>query len=315
MRKNNVGRKRLKTISLYSRYEIKGLNLSRLLSSMVKKGIPLYHVKRVASDKIRLSINFNDNEKFFANLNELCYNEKNVRKIRDGGLFSPINFLMKNLGVLIGVIIFFVSTYSLDDLILGTSFSGTGAVLEKEITEILEDYGVKKYARFSSLDLRALEDRLLESTEGISFASLKKEGKVLSVYTVKSKEPKSLLTGKETCLKSTVSGVIEDVKVYRGTAILSIGDKVNIGDTIVDGYVYRNDKVCPINVVAKATILEEITKTYIFDKEGLEDLALTFIEEELEDKNVKSINITVIETDGKYTYTAKAEVKTTLFAG
>jgi hypothetical protein len=79
------------------------------------------------------------------------------------------------------------------------------------------------------------------------------------------------LTGKKTCLKSTVSGVIESIKVYRGTALLTVGDKVNIGDTIVDGYVYRNDKVCPINVVAKATILEEITKTYIFDKEGLED--------------------------------------------
>ena len=38
-------------------------------------------------------------------------------------------------------------------------------------------------------------------------------------------------------------------------------------------------------------------------------------EEELKDKNVKSVNITVVETDKKYTYTAKAVVKTTLFVG
>lgn len=314
MRKNNVDRKRIKT-SLYTRYEITGVNLSRLLSRLVKSGVALYKVKKIKANKIRLSVNSFDNEKFFANLNELCYNEKNVRKISEGGLFTPVNFLIKNVGFLVGVILFIFSTFFVDDFILDFSFSGTGAVYQKEITEILSEYGVKKYARFSSFDLREIEDRLLEKSDDISFASLEKNGKILSVYLVESKAPNSVLSGNAENLKSTVGGVIESIKVYRGTAVLSVGDTVKVGDIIVDGYTVRNEVVCKINVIASATVLSSVTKTYVLDSEGLEDIATTFIEEELSNQNLTNVNIAVNKKDGKYEYIATATVKTVIFAG
>jgi similar to stage IV sporulation protein len=314
MRKNIGNRKRIKP-SIYTRYEIVGLNLSRLLSRLVKTGVPLYNVKKIKANKIRLSVNSFDNEKFFANLNELCYNEKNVRKISEGGLFSPVNFLIKNVGFLVGVVIFTLSTFLVDDFILDFSFSGTGAVYEREITQILDEFGVKKYARFSSFNLREIEDRLLEKSDDITFASLEKNGKTLSVYLTKSKVPNTVLSGIAENLKSTVDGVIESIKVYRGTALLSVGDTVKVGEIIVDGFTVRNEVVCKINVIASATILSSVTKTYILDREGLEDIATTFIEEELSNQNLTSVKIAVNEKDGKYEYIATATVKTVIFAG
>jgi hypothetical protein len=135
------------------------------------------------------------------------------------------------------------------------------------------------------------------------------------VYLTKSKVPNTVLSGSAENLKSTVDGVIESIKVYRGTALLSVGDTVKVGDIIVDGFTVRNEVVCKINVIASATILSSVTKTYILDSEGLEDIATTFIEEELSNQNLTSVKIAVNEKDGKYEYIATATVKTVIFAG
>lgn len=315
MRKNNVDRKRISLPSFYSRYEIVGLNLDRLLTRFVKKGIALYNVKRIKQNKIRLTIKFSDTEKFFANFNELCYNEKNVRKIRDGGLLAPINFLIKNLGVLFGIIIFFTSAFFFDDFILDLSFSGTGAVYERQLIEVLDEYGAHKYTKFSSLNLRELEDRLVEKTEGVSFVALKKEGKTLSVYSVKSEGQNRVLSGNERRLTSTVTGIIESIKVYRGTPLLSVGDKVCVGDVIVDGFTVRNEVVHEINVIASASILESVSKTYVLEKTGLSDIVVAFLEEELTNKNVVSVSVDESFVDGKYQYVATATTRVVVFVG
>ena len=60
--------------NLFYRYEINGLNLDRLLNLIAKKGIKLYKVRKKGIKTMFLSIQANENEKFFAYLNDLCYN-------------------------------------------------------------------------------------------------------------------------------------------------------------------------------------------------------------------------------------------------
>ena len=56
MRKNQVDRKGLKLI--YTTYEIKGLNLDRLINVVEKRGITLYDVKKTSNKRLVLSVNF-----------------------------------------------------------------------------------------------------------------------------------------------------------------------------------------------------------------------------------------------------------------
>lgn len=316
MRKNKRSRKAIKrTCFIYSRYEITGLNLERLISRSVKKGIPLYNIKRLKPNKMRLSINFNDTEKFFANLNELCYNEKNVKKIRDGGLGTPINFLVKNVGVLIGSIIFFTSAFFFDNVIFDTHFEGTGAIYEREILDALDEFGVKKYSKFSNVDLRAVEDSVLSKIDKVSFLSLKKQGKTLIVYSVKSLPEKEVLTGTARQLISNFDGVIEKIKVYRGTAKKCVGDKIAKGEVIVDGFVERNGEIKEINVIASATISSIKTLHFILDKDDLFTEAETLFVEKMNGLFVTDVKVTNTPFNGKYLYTVTATVKNVVFTG
>ena len=76
MRKNNFNAKVLERY-YYSVFEIKGLNLDRLIETLKKRGITLYNVKKKANNRLIVTISAIDSQKLFAISKELCYNIKN----------------------------------------------------------------------------------------------------------------------------------------------------------------------------------------------------------------------------------------------
>lgn len=298
--------------ALITTYQIKGLNLDRFINSVQRRGITLYNVKKEGQNKLVLSVNFKDSKKFFAITKELCYN---IEKIGDKGKALPLLSLIRNFGFIIGGGFFILLSIFFNDLIFSFSFAGSGSVLKKEVEGYLLSKGISAYSRFSKIDIPALEDEILSSHPNLSFVSCTKQGTKFKIELVLAEDEKGRLSGKEKQLCANVSGVVESIKVYRGTAQVNVGDVVREGDLIVDGYnVIREEKV-ETNVIACVTIVAEKEFLYRTNLDNQEEKAILFATESLLDREILNYSVTKIKDNQTFIYKVKMAYRCVLCVG
>ena len=309
MRKNSGDRKNL---GVYIFYEIRGTNVDTLLNTAVRRGVALYKVKKFGRKRLRVGVNFGQSEKFFAIAEELCYN---IKKVGGGGTLYPLKKLLASFGLIIGGAIFILCSVIGGDLLLSVSFTGSGKVYQREVSEYLVKNGVQKYSRFSSIDLKSLEDGILAENPHLSFAGCSRRGNVLIVDLALSKDGVEKLDGNVYSLISDVSGVVESVKVYRGTALVNVGDKVNKGDVLVDGYVTIKEQTLKINVLACVSVIVEECGEYRSAKDDEEEKAALFALVDADDVEVLSVDVQKTCVGEEYLYKTTVKYRRILYAG
>ena len=353
MWKNKIGAKNLTKV--YYVYSVDGLNQNKLINTLIKGGITLYNVNKISPSKMTFQISASQNEKLFAIIDNICYTNKDntpksvettaksgiiklrkkkaskrrednfyrskaqcgydVRKVKTVGKGLPFYFLLKNLGVAVGILAFiFLATFS-NDFIFGFKFTGSGSVYERQTMELLRQNGVEVNKRFSSFDLNLLSDRILENSPYLSFVQCYKKGNVFVVELRESKQSPPTLDCSIKKLLSTVDGVVNEVKVYRGTAQVQIGDQVKVGDLLVDGYSETKDGVVETNVLALVSLTSTIEYQYFFKEQNCQDYALLLAESELGDKQIIKHAVTVKQTDGGYNYIVNLYFNVVITAG
>ncbi len=312
MWENLLNRKPFKQVKVT--YKIEGLNQDRLISALKKRDFVLYDIKKPNNRQMYITVNLNQSKNFFAIIKNMCYN---IKKVRFSGKALPVYKLAKNLGLLLGAFAFVVIAYLSGDLIFDISYSGSGSIYQREIEQYLSSRGVGKFCAFSSFSLSELEDDVLASSEHLTFVSLEKKGNTLSVYSSLKTDKVQTLAGDKTELIAIESGVLESLKVYRGTALYNVGDRVERGANLVGAFVQIKDENIPSSVLAYATIISEKQFTYLLDGDNAMDKAELFAIEELSNREVlKAIPELVGERgQGKYEYLVKVEYRTVLYAG
>ena len=130
-----------------------------------------------------------------------------------------------------------------------------------------------------------------------------------------SKDGVDRLKGDEYSLVSDVSGVVESVKVYRGTAVVSVGDSVNKGDLLVDGYVTIKEQTLKTNVLACVSIIVEESGEYRSKNDNEEDRALTFALIDAPDVEVLHQDVQKTVKQGEYLYKTTIKYRRILYAG
>ncbi len=293
-------------------YLVTGLNLDRFINYLKNHDIKLYNVKKLDYKRMIIGVNFADSKNFFAIADKMCYN---VKKVSLGGWGYPFYRLLCSCGMVIGALCFCVLSYLLSDLVFALEFSGSGSIYKNQVIEFLEERGVKQYSRFSDINLKTLEDSVLAANDRLSFVGIERRGNRLEVELVLSSEKVQTLDGNVYALYSNVSGVVESVKVYRGTAVVKVGDKVNKGDLLVDGYVTLKENTVKINVLCAVSLIVEDTLEYYSNKDGEEEKAELFAQMQVEDSQILSSNTIKIPKDNGYLYIVNVKYRCTLYAG
>lgn len=296
---------------LFSVYKIEGLNLDSLINTLKKRKITLYEVSKLTPKRLNVKVKYKDGKKLFAISKELCYN---IVKIKDTGLLYPLLFFKRNLGLLIGGIIFLGLSVFSNDFIFSYSFSGSGAVYSQSVREYLENKGVKPFTRFSELNLKTLSSQILIDNDNLSFVSCTKKGNTLEISLTKSYENKVTLTGNVTEFVSPYNGVVQELKVYRGSLVAKVGDKIKKGDLLVLGEAVVKDTLINVNVIAYACILEENVFEYISDTDKDVDKAQAFAMGKTEGE-VVDVKTTVTPKNDKYCYTVSLFLRRTILVG
>ena len=315
MRKDNgvkkgKGIKALSGVLIY--YEVKGYNVGSLLSAIVKSGVTVYDVKRKNAKTVTFAIKPTDSQKLFAITGGVWYNTYKVRKIRYGDRYFLFR-LLKNAGLIIGIALFCLSSYLFGDVILDFSFTGSGSGYKREITEYLAKNNVTRFSRFSAIDLKSLSGGILAHNDGLSFVSCYKSGNRLIISSAIAYSFSDKLSGKAENLASSVSGEIFSVKVYRGRALLSAGDKVNKGDVIVSGDVVIKDKQVKVNVIATAIVI--YAETYRFELTEKNENAAIAAACETANKTPCGSEVTFSKIGEKYIYEIKLFFKKIINVG
>ena len=240
--------------------EITGNKLEYLPLIFQKRQIAIYKIKKSAKNGVIFTVDLNDLRKIFAICKNMCYNTKIKGYV---GLLSPVAYAIKNVGVTVGIVIFIALAILLDGFVFNIDCVGTGAKLKNEITWVAKNYGINVGMPFSKVDFDGLSAEILKSNNGIKFVSVYKKGNSLVIDSVLDSTPSVqpiLAVSNVVCERD---GVVESVKVLRGTALIKVGDSVKKGDTLIGAYTVIDEKQYSALALGVVTILA--TETYNFE--------------------------------------------------
>ena len=180
--------------------------------------------------------------------------------VRVYGARRLVSSFTRHAAAIVAAACFLIATFFLNFFVLSTDLTGVPPQYVKRVRRVLNDNGIKSFTPFSSVDKAAIEKALL-SFDGVSYSSCEKVGYSLKI-TVRCDEnagKRAVLSQK---IVSECDGVVKSVSVYRGRALVSVGDAVKSGDTLCDGTITLPDGstvngYCLATVVIEKTITEE----------------------------------------------------------
>lgn len=310
MRKNKKDRTSVNYLK--TTYKINGLNLDRFINTVKKRGVNLYDIKKIGNKTLIVSVKFSESEKFFAIAEEMCYN---IKKVKESGVLYPFLQMWRSVGVIIGALLIFLSAIYFDGVIFSVNFAGSGAVYKRDVEKYLSNRGIGRFSRFADIDLKTLEDEILAFHPNLSFASCKKQGSVLKIDLAASQDKVEKLSGNVYELRSDVSGVIESIKVYRGTAICSVGQAVSAGDLLVDGVAIIKDQTVKINVLASVSIICQKVFVYNSTVGGQEEIAKTLANEAYPQILATESEVSVEQIENQFVYTVTLKYRKIICVG
>ncbi len=309
MRKNKIVRTGL---GILVTYRLKGLNLDGFINLVKNRGIELINLKKRGNKELRVSVKFNQSANFFAIAKEMCYN---IEKIGESGKGYPILALCRSVGIVVSVAVFTAVVFLISDFIFAFNFTGSGRVYEREIKNYLDSRGIKEFTRFSKIDLPRLEDEILSANKNLSFVSVQKRGNRLIVDSAISGEKVSRLDGDKYGLWANADGVVEKIKVYRGTALVKVGQAVKNGELLVDGQVVVKEQTLKTNVIAHVSLICERDYEYRSQEAGEEEKATIIAETAIGEKEPVASTVRVKFENGQYIYTVSISYRKILYAG
>ncbi len=314
MRKNKIDRKNLKNTdaSLYVLYRIRGNNLDGLVNSLQKKGIGVYRVRKTDGKTLIVGIKFRDSEKFFAICNNLWYTD--IKKVKEYGKALLVLRLIRNFGVAIGTVLFVCIALFADGFIMKIDYVGTGAVCKREVREFLSERGIGEFSRFSDVDLKNLSAEILANNSRLVYAACQKRGNRLIIELALRKNAESGIAVIKEPLVSDVNGVVEEVRIYRGTATVKTGDEVKVGNVLANPYAEINGVRVEEGLLAYIAIKTDFYYEYFSESDDREEESVIFAENALGERYTES---SVEKTKGQkgFVYKVRLSYKRILYSG
>lgn len=243
-----------------SRFFIKGLNQERNFNIISKK-IPIFNIKRPTHNSANFTVFLKDEKKVKEELLSLNYE---IVEIKNFGLIYCLKRFLKNFGVVVGLIFCLAIFLFLQSYVFNLKIIGLESLTEKQVEMCLFENGFGGFNRKSKIDTKNLEKSLINNLDKISLASVIIKGNTL-VVNIKEKiindEYENIDNFKP--IISQVDGEITSIKLIQGTLKVKVGDKVKIGDVLVEPYIIDSSNQ-KRKVKAEAEI---IAKVYYIGKE------------------------------------------------
>ena len=289
----------MKRGSLFVKIEILGENSFSMVEMLHKKDVYTSDIT-FFKQKTIISIDFIDLKKFFAISRNMCYN---IRILKYYGRISFLKKAFSRLGLIICFCLFLVLALAFDRYVSKISYVGDGEYFAPQISQLLLKEGIEEKS-FLKADLRQLENKLFLELEGVSYLSLKQNGRVLVVEVYRSVDKVEEIDFKKKSIVSPIEGRVTAINLLSGTALVCVGDTVHVGDVLIDGYFLKDENKIETYALGEVELEVEFVFTYqsFASGERYKNRACTLAREHLGDKSVIRQTVTEEAVDGKIVY-------------
>lgn len=218
----------------YVKIKVEGLFLERFINICVSKKILLMDIKREKSTIMYANVGIADYKK----LKQVARKTKSKIKIqRKKGLPFTIKKYRKRkiFGILFVVILALLIVSS--NYIWNIEISGNVKITNQEILQSLEESGLKVGLSKNDIDINAVISKIRLDREDIAWIGITVKG-TNAIVKIKeaAKAPEVIDENKFCHIVANKTGMITKINVQNGTANVKVGDIVEEGDILVNGY-------------------------------------------------------------------------------
>lgn len=299
----------MKRGKLFVKIKATGDGAERIAVAAMERKIFAKNVKYVKNGCF-LTIDAVDEQKFFAISRNMCYN---VERIGYTGRFAFFKKLLKSAGAVFGAAAFITFVCLCDAVVGEIVYKGDAAAFRRQIVSVLKLNGVEK-GKICKADCSSLGEKIVISTDGISYATVTKSGRRI-IVDVKSDEEKldPIDVSKDEIL-SPADGKILRLNVLSGIAVVKIGDEVKKGQPIISGQYVHDDKTIKTYALGEAVIETKFVYGYESAGKGkqYENRAVALGKAKLGETEIISTAVELDESGEKIIYRAIFTVAVTV---
>lgn len=216
---------------------VEGRNFNILFEKLKKAKIDLINIKNINEKTIILVVKAKDCKKVFAILNNVWYN----KLIKYTGTRALVEFCKNRIGFLIGLVFFFIIACYFSGVIFSVEINGVNGNEKVEILNFLENENFKKFTIVNESQFNEVKKKIVSINEDINYVTIKKSSNRLIIDVFKENEHSSIKKF-ENKITSPISGTVRKIVAYKGTSVVSVGQKVSEGDLLIDGTIFLEGK-------------------------------------------------------------------------
>ena len=233
------------------------------LDKIAAAGICVYSVEKCGVGCLKILVKSKESKKIFAIFRSSCYT---VTRKKSAGLKRVVRMLLARPGAAVGALLFLLICAAGNFFVLRIDVQGSAARYADEAKKILADNRVGMYS-FYDADAAERARASMMRLPNVVFASVEKTGSTVTVTLEESAE--TPVPERETSLVSPCAGIVEEIAVLRGTALVSEGDAVTAGQELAGGWLEtaEGEKI-PTFAVARASLLCTGDFTYTAEEES-----------------------------------------------
>jgi len=224
----------------------------RLLNQAAMNGLYLWDIKRSRDGELTAKIGVRD----YVRLCRLTHRARcRVFIVERAGIFFLSNRLKRRKILLLGGALFILALYILSSFIWIIEIDTDDELLKTAIIEDLRKLGIDIGSLKAAIEKRKVIDQILSSHKELAWAELQIVGSKLIVNLVKKELPPELEQSTPCDIIASKDGIIEEIVVLRGEAMVKPGDTVSAGDILISGRVSVNSGVSSVNGQSDSNII------------------------------------------------------------
>ena len=289
--------------------EITGGWPERFLSSCAQSGIALWKTDPEGPDRFTAWVSVVDYFRLHAHARRTM---TKLRIRKKCGFPFVVHRWMRKKVLWIAAMACVFSIWYLSGFIWTISITGCEQVPQREVLELLEAHGLHFGTRRRSIDGDLLRNDVLQTTDKLSYLVINVQGTHAEVRVTERTPVPDFAAIEEPCdVVADGTGIIQELRVLQGTALVKVGDAIMVGERIASGIVQdAQGGVTKVHAMAEADVLTRREmkaavpgKTVLYTRTGAQKTRRYFL------FGSCKIPLNIIEKDGFAWYDKILEIK------
>ena len=218
----------------YVRIVVEGYYIERFINLCTSQKIAIWSLKREKNVKLFLNVGIHDFKKLIPIARKVQCKVKIQKK---KGIPFILNRYKKRKIFLALFLVIVILLFISSNFVWNVEIREENNLEIENIMQDLEEQGLKPGVSKNNIDTKSIINNIRLKRDDIAWMGIELKGTNAIVRIVKSDEKPEIIDESEYCnIVSDKSGVITKINAQNGTAMVNVGDTVNIGTTLIAGW-------------------------------------------------------------------------------